>query len=515
MVGDVVAVEASEYAIMRTNRTYFSMFQHLEALGFQRESMRSFFAAFNEADPIDRQTFVTQLVESLRQPVSRSAGEGTMGALISRIEGIIRVFTTEEIGDPSIVYAIQSNLYLYLAALYTHLGQGQQIKRVDERFTAALQKMPKGEARLELQLKYMNHRVVTLTDWFQYAEAEDIFLNKMAPHWEMQAELARELFADESFGAEEYGREIGSYLILLKHRLRVSDTAYRAAHSEAIAKWYETALAQATRPEDLGRCYLNICGVETELGHYDNALRYLGHAVAAYYSVEPQVYPNDLEQICRLTDCVNSTDDHETAQPWVFYQYIRLASDMATSDIAASRLMYEALGKNALTGATFNWIKNDFLRSTLKWRAACLLIDLGVQRDIALVYLKSAADDMSVGNSTPLSAISIAIRARLIAFLIASDRLKDALAESKALYNTYNSFRKLSVAANANNPFISQNDVQKLEGYLPPCYIDAQDIETVTLAFQKACNEKEKQKKQRALENAFSNYMTISRIIAY
>ena len=524
VVGDVMAVESSEYVVMKANRTYFSMFLRLEALGFQRESMQAFFAAFNDCDPIDRQTFVSQLVESLRQPVSRSASDGTMSDLISRIEGMLRILTDSSIQDMAVVSAIRANLYLYLATLYSHLGQGQQVKSVDERFTAALKGMARGEARLELQLKYLNHRVVTLTDGFQFREAEDIFINKMAPHWDMQAELAGELFADESFGAEEYGREIGSYLMLQKHRLRVSDVAYRKAHGNDIASWYDIALAQFSGKDDLGRCYLNICGVETELEHYPDAFRYLEKAVGQYYPDKYSLIADDvpfdkeqLEQICKLTDCVSSDNNHAAAQPWVFYQYVRLASDMAATGkpdcLDTARRMFEAACQTALSGATFDWINNHFLRAIIKWRMASLMINLGVQKNIAIGYLKTAADDMSGSNSAPLLAISTAVRSRLIAFLIESDRIKDALSESRLLNNVYNRFCKLTDSAGTNNPFIDNGS--DLDGYMPPCYINAQDVAGVVYQLQSACNEKNPKMKLDGLEKARENCLRIHRIIAY
>ena len=516
-VVEVNAIKVDEFAELRAYRSYFTMFMRIERLGFQSESVRLFFEAFNEADNRDQLAFVKNIEEELRQPVARSAGQGTMHELIARIEAMLRVFTERAVTDSTILNLLRSNLYLYEKALYIHLGLGDDTLRTEQLFLEAIKRVPRSAEKERLILMNRNQNIVAFTDQFRYGDAEKQFGELSFLH-EYRLEASSLLYEGEDGGNEEYGKVIGSYLLLQRYRLCVSSPEYRDSCAVKLRDWCENALKQFSQPDDLCRCWLNICGIETELGDFNAAFRALGFAAA--YSVEDTgavrsgAFPPDSEHCAYILRASGIGSSTEGANPFVSYQYIRvLEKFMNTSNSENAKVLYSALGRNMLSPNSFAWIKNGFLRGIIQWRAAQVLIAQGETTGAVTALFRDAIDSIEWEYSSSLAAIVVAIHADYIAFLLGTGRWDKGMGESAGIEREYKAFKRLTEKACANNPFQTENENSCLEGYAFPRFEGTSGPEDVIEELLRL--KKVKNAPVSDLRRIVKNLNTMSRAIAY
>lgn len=516
-VVDVNAIKVDEFAEMRTYRYYFTMFMRIERLGFQSESVRLFFEAFNEADNGDQLAFVKNLEEELRQPVARSAVRGTMRELIVRIEAMLRVFTERTVTNSAILNLLRANLYLYERALYIHLGLGAGIQKTEEAFWNAIKLVPRSAEKESLILLIRNQNIVLFTDQFRYGEAEKQF-NELSFLHEYRLEASSLLYEDENGCNEEYGKVIGSYLLLQRYRLYVSSHEFRKNSAVSLREWCEKALMQLSKPDDLCRCWLNICGIEAELGNFNAAFQALGFA-AAYTmgDIDAAVsgyFPIDSEHCTYILRASGLGSQTERANPFVAYQCIRILERfLNSSDGEKAQVLYLTLGRNALNPNSFAWIKNGFLRGIIQWRTARVLIAQGEKTGTVTALYRNAIDSIEWEYSSSLAAIVVAIHADYIGYLLGTERLDKGIEESVSFGQEYKAFMRLTETACANNPFEPENENSCLDGYDSPRYDGVSGAEDVIESLLRL--KKGKNGTVSELGGIVKNLNTMSRVISY
>ena len=457
-VSDVDKLVEDDFIAMMGSRSYLDMLLRIKNLGYQREDVNRFFECFNRADIVDQRAFVSTLAEYYYKPTSDASTNGTLAMYVSELTSLLGILqytdpedhtVRERIADPAVAGELRAHINLYLNALYTHMCMYAKVEATAADFERNLARMAKDQARANLQVKYLNRRIVTYTDSFRYDDAERAF-EKLNSYWEYTLMAREDIFGElADAGAttsEEYGREIGSWLQLVQHRMRSDRAADREALYAQARPFFEKMLSQFSSAADVCRGYTNIGAVEREAGRFASAFACLYKAARAREGViEPFDAPVEIDAgrcafIIAVSRSVGETLNASQAYPWLIYHYIRLAQEMLLHDDPQAKILCEPLMGGALREESFDWIGYAFLRAIIQWRAAGMLTAQGLSPKVADQYFKGAGSAMTSSDDMTFIAIGLAAQLEWISSLIRQkrfDALPSPCRSAKGAYERY------------------------------------------------------------------------------
>ena len=294
-VSTVDRMEESELTEMVERRSYLHTFLRLGRLGYPETQTAKFFEILNGLDVEEQRGFVNGFAEYYYIPMRNCSATGEIRTYIETMESLLAsmkdVDGTERIANEGTRALLRANAQLYLMSLYIHLGWAEKVLTHTEAFKEMLREVPNGREKTNLMARYLNWQIVFYTDSFDYNRAEDTF-GALSVYWDHVLEGRAWLLQDENniFGTadvsmgeaqeQEYGEEIGSYLQVLTHRMRISSPEDRKKYYNEANELYGKYLAQFKSAFQYSRCYQNMCDLEAEMGQFDRAFLYLYNAVA-------------------------------------------------------------------------------------------------------------------------------------------------------------------------------------------------------------------------------------------
>ena len=341
----------------------------------------------------------------------------------------------EGVHDEAIRAELTANLLLFRIALANHRGDIEQMESFSDSFRTALRGIEDAEASNALAAMFYNRRIVTNTDMFDYAAAEEDFL-MMRRYWESHSSVCA-----------EYGKLINSSLQNIRHKMRLSGSRAErnALYMEALSR-ARIARLQFSTPYDLSRLEQTMSNIESEAGEFDRAFHSLFTAAQLIGGAEwTQAHPlgKDPREAITFERCeafmtiVGKRIDKKQVkmdEPFMLFHYLRLADEMCIAGDSRYALLFEALLKHlgALEPSSYDVIRAIHPRTQILWKLGSIAARSGVNRDAAKKLMNAAFKQLRDSQSTLFGAIAIAVGAEHIALQLPGSTEK--LAAVRSLY---------------------------------------------------------------------------------
>ena len=302
----------SEDAAVSSRNAYAARFVRLLNMGFPREGTETWLARFNAAEEAYRQNFVREIEGYFKAATYYHVDDREMLELLDHARTI-----TQRIESGEIRAELQAHFALFSYAMHTHLGMAADIDRDIEAFEEAIAAVRNGHAATGLKLIFFNRNLVLYTDRFEFEKAEKLY-GSMSRYWKAVLAAGADLLGREAGRDEEYGKEAGSYLQLLRHQLRAeTDPESRDLLYAEAEEAFGTAMEQLQGPSDRSRILQSMSGVEQELRHWEAAKQCLLWA-ASLETGEPE----------SLDTFWNAVALPEYKNPYLLAMYLRMIDAM-------------------------------------------------------------------------------------------------------------------------------------------------------------------------------------------
>ena len=277
------------------------------------------------------------------------------------------------------------NLLLYQRSLYTHLGGHKKIEAITERFNEEIGKITDAETSDYLYNIADNSWIVYLTDCFDLEAAVNAF-EALEKDWEARTHgrnRARGQQQKEGRKFPVYGKTIGSYLQAMRVLIHLSDDNKELYYSEAQDR-YQRGRTHLTELKDISRYYQNICDIESEMGHFQEAFNHLYKAAlipdnpAVEAIKEISITKENAEQI--LHSALNRVDGG--MDPFIIQHYARLLSQVCLepSESMKAETLLQAYRPYIDEEV---WVKviNPHARTQIVWKTAASLATAGNKQE--------------------------------------------------------------------------------------------------------------------------------------
>lgn len=391
---------------------------------------RSGIFKFNDFDPELQRALIQQLCDEIRPFVMRQEQMENTDRDLSLLLKI-----AEGVHDEAIRAELTANLLLFRIALANHRGDIKQMESFSDSFRTALRGIEDAEASNALAAMFYNRRIVTNTDMFDYAAAEEDFL-MMRRYWESHSSVCA-----------EYGKLINSSLQNIRHKMRLSGSRAErnALYMEALSR-ARIARLQFSTPYDLSRLEQTMSNIESEAGEFDRAFHSLFTAAQLIGGAEwTQAHPlgKDPREAITFERCeafmtiVGKRIDKKQVkmdEPFMLFHYLRLADEMCIAGDSRYALLFEALLKHpgALEPSSYDVIRAIHPRTQILWKLGSIAARSGVNRDAAKKLMNAAFKQLRDSQSILFGAIAIAVGAEHIALQLPGSTEK--LAAVRSLY---------------------------------------------------------------------------------
>lgn len=385
-------------------------FLQLFSMDFPEPDTTEFFRLYNGSSAAQQKAAVTSAVEGLRDRVD---SQREMPLMIERLEHAIE--KTESIEDIGQRACLKAHLYLYLHSLYTHLGNQNKVSEIH----GAVQKLIddndiEDEEDVDKLLSIAATRnLVDLTDRFSYDEAEREF-NELQKYWEGRIKSRLRPGTAPRYSA--YGKAIGSYLQVLRHRMHETDDREEKEYYYFVAAdLFEKYLHHiGTEAGDLSRCHQTICDIEAEMERFDSAFTHLYLASGGTADCPSR----EEMSVVILRACA----DDGGRNHYLLQHYARTAALMEAcgkrEEAEAWVLPYLATVPEEPAGS----VANPHPRTQIRWKTASLLAyrEAGPQEDKrrAAKLFDSAARELLAENEAIFAAIAVGIRAEQLCHIL-------------------------------------------------------------------------------------------------
>lgn len=429
---------------------YASRFIRLMHLGFPKTETNEWMQRFNMALPMHQRTFLNEIVSYFDALTYYHLDDQEV---LDTIKNTLTASTG--IQDESVRNELQANLHVFHYAIHTHLGMEKEITEDIRLFHEKIQHVRNMDAVAALMPIFMNRNIVLYTDRFEYKEAEETF-SRLEKYWKATLEARQILTGNEQELDEEYGKELGSYLQLVRHMLRVEtnaemrDILYMDAEDR-----FRQALLNLPQEADQSRIYQSMSGIEQEMGHWDTALKLLFRASGA-----DEAGTDGMELLWKRIGLPECND------PYLFAMLLRLADCMilAGEDKGTELLQqiqkrlkeaFPYIGKTKYVEdpAFADCIRSIHPRTQVLWRLGAAIAASGPDGwQQAKRMLERALEQLSASAPGVFRAIAVAVAAELAAWSLKyGDKKSDeAIAKFKAVYQKFtNSYEE----ADMRNPF--------------------------------------------------------------
>lgn len=337
----------------------------LISMEFPEPETARYFRLFNANGIAQQRAAIDGIVSGLYPQVDK---QHYMPLLISRLEHAVEVMSN--IDNESLRCYVIANLYLYMQSLYTHLGKQQEAERMHNEVHGLLDYIEDDSDRDKLIDIADNRHLVDLTDLFAYEDATREF-EKIKDYWKKEIDLRRRRTAKQSRYAV-YGKAIGSYLQLLRHRMHETfdPEEKELFYMEATELFDQYLYHVGTDAGAQSRCHQTLCDIEAEIGHYDQAIEYLYKAsLPLGGNMADEALSNSDKGKVILQSC--GTDG--AINPYLLQHYVRTVVLMES---CGAREQAECLALPYLTALSDNVgaaIGQPHPRIQVEWKTASIL----------------------------------------------------------------------------------------------------------------------------------------------
>ena len=470
-------LKTSDFSIdlLRQTHDWGSGLIELISRNFPKESTARFFTQMNADARYNQLACVDAVVLYLKPFV---ANRENMSEWCDRIYSAIK--QCEEM-DKDAHHILACHLYLYLDALYTHLGKGQEAKRACELFLENVASVRDTDQCAKLMLIFGNREIVTATDGFAY-ELGTTYFNHLRQYWNDYETISNYLIdgiagiwkKEKDFrkikpALSEYGKTMGSYVQLITHVLHSEQVSekWSKAREEGVQLIQELPGLFTTAP-DLSRSYQNICRLQAEIAFgardeneklefYRQAVASLRTAVEYEMSQPANENESNFEMDCRKIIGYTGTFGKEDAFVYLHYTALmhRMLLDYCDRARKFGLMMWEtAMGDLNPESRDFaSFLKSPYPGCIMLWHLASsaayakahgseVIFDLKLAND-----LLQGASMVLAGEQATRIAMAIGIGAEQIALmkkglLPKSSGKKDEMARAfKNLTNRYKFFQ--------------------------------------------------------------------------
>lgn len=426
-------------------------FLQLFSLDFPEPQSSNFFKLFNASSPADNRATIDSTISGLFPLID---SQQNINSLISRLEHAIEV--TDRINNNNHRHYLNANLLLYLQSLYTHLGNQQKVTAINEQVHTLIDFID-DEADIDKILDIADNRhLVDLTDLFAYNEACSEF-DSIQKYWKSK-ESSRRNKSLQKPRYLAYGKAIGSYLQVLRHKMHmeINDTDEKELlYLEASELYGEYLYDIGTSLPDQSRCYQIMCDIESEMGNFDNAIHYLYYAALCSMNQKPHDIQN--KSITEISDTILEASGFNGSQnPYLLQHFVRMAAMM---EEAEKWDWAESIIQPYLTSLTENIgteIKQPHPRTQILWKTATILAlrpsSTDIQRRLATELYERAAKDLLEPKMGIFAAITVGIKAEQTKMILQKKINGNASVVQKALHAAYMMFLDIK-ADNDIDPF--------------------------------------------------------------
>lgn len=302
-------------------------------------------------------------------------GTCAMEQMAERLEHTIDA--AERMEEDQIRHEFIANLLLFLRSLCTHMGRHDDIERITDRFHEEVAEIQDSEITEDLYNIADNSWIVYLTDCFDPEQAMKEFA-VLSKDWESRVNgriRSRGRQSREIRKFPVYGRTIGSYLQTLRSLIHLGDENKELYYSEA-TDWYQRGRDHLSDPKDLCRYHQNVCDIESEMAHFQEAFDHL--YIAAVIMEDEEIENRDhipvtLENAAKILS--NALENQDLGMnPFILQHYARMLSQIwlhpSFTDMAD--ILFKAY-QPYLDQEVWSKIGNTHARTQILWKTASYL----------------------------------------------------------------------------------------------------------------------------------------------
>lgn len=413
-------IEEGELNRMERERTYVPMLiRILNRHNPEKELVDSYFDRLNHAPEFMQRMFVTELIERLNVE-TQSYYRDVYADVVRQIERIIELLE-ENMTNQALLTEMCANAHLFLLTMHTHRGQDQEVQQDMEAFQQALARMQDYTAAVHLHALYDNRLLVFQTDRFEFQKVDEGF-SRLRKYWEGIFAAYSPFPLAQAFTSSEHGKEIGSYLQMLRFRLRHSKLGqggdFDALRSLARDCWQEGCRHLAGG--DLSRLHQTMCDVEAEIGDHEAAFRHLYAAAILQHSDGRSVECHEPFGRTEMDVILGAAWTNQMEHPFIYYHFVRLMNELALIRDERAKQMLVCLPANC-TPATYQTTQAHDMRIGIKWKLGSTLVRVG-ENDKGSWFLGDALQDALSLNERAFDAIALAIACERVAVGVGSNR---------------------------------------------------------------------------------------------
>lgn len=440
-------IEKGELNQMEQDRSYVPMLiRIINRRNPTQELIEAFFDRLNATPPFVRRMFAAELIEHIGVETN-GYYLGIYGDIVWRIERIISLIKAH-LDDRELKTQILANTYLYLLTMHTHTGEDRAVLEDARLVRETVSDLHDDAAAARLWEIYYNRLLVFQTDRFEFEKVSDGF-SKLSKYWEKMFEAYRVFDAlpqsERRTVSVEYGKEIGSYLQMLRFLLRLSklnESEYFEAWCDQAHEYWQKGCSHLTGG-DLSRLHQTMCDIETEIGDYDRAFWHLYEAANLMLEKEKRREYEEPFGKTEIGVILATAGEAGMRNPFLYYHYVRLASEMILArDIERGKTLLKRVPES-LSPASFKDIRAHDMRIDIKWKLGAVYARTGSAHR-AKQFLDDALADALGRQERAFDAIALAI---------ACERAALGQGSAKDVPEIYREFLRKTDAVKAENPF--------------------------------------------------------------
>lgn len=333
-----------------------------------------------------------------------------------------------------------SNLLLFQHSLYTHLGDQARVKKTFQKAHESIDMLTDDSLRDTLLDMIDNRHIVDLTDLFDYSEALNQF-DTVKRYWDNRIATSRR--AAPSYPA--FGRAIGSYLQLLRHIIHTTndETEKDLYYEDALAKFKDYLQHIGNDSKEIARGYQTMCDIETEVGHFEQAMKHLYHAAVLSLGDEAaeQEHPTS-EAIGQII--LKSSANDGTRDPYMLQHYVRLIAAMYEAGKSAEAELLSKPLSGFMSIDMVNGVHSPHPRTQIQWKTASLLANkpdaTAKERQLSKQLFDTASEDMQKQGTVIFEAIAVGVRAEQAMHILQNHIPGNESVVRRAMMSAYDAF---------------------------------------------------------------------------
>ena len=446
---------------------YASRFIRLMHLGFPKTATEEWMQRFNQALPMHQRTFLNEIVPYFDALTYYHVDDQEV---LDTIKNTLAV--SEGIQDESVRNELQANLHVFHYAIHTHLAMAKDISEDIRLFHEKIQHVRSKEAVAALMPIFLNRNIVLYTDRFDHEKAEKTFF-KLEKYWKETLKARQILTESKQEYDEEYGKELGSYLQLIRHMLRVEsneeerDILYMDAEER-----FRQALLNLPQAADQSRIYQSMSGIEQEMGHWDAALTLLFQA-----SGSDAVGTNGMEMLWEQIELPNCKEAYLFGMLLRLVDCMILAGEGRGIELLAQvqerlKEAFPFIGKTKYVEdpAFADCIHSIHPRTQVLWRLGSAIAAAGPEGWLqAKRMLQSALEQLDASAPGVFRAIAVAVAAELAAWSLkyGDKKCDEAIGQFKTVYKKFvNTYQDADMLNPFEGLFEDMNNLSQFDEYM-------------------------------------------------